>query len=152
MPVAQFLRQALAARTGTDLSVLEVRVLITSGWSASAWTRLSPAATSTRASPAGRRSATRSSRWRCSSRDLAVLDETDSGLDIDALRVVGRRRATRCARRRPELGVLVITHYQRMLDELEPDVVHLLVDGRIVASGGPELAARVETEGYEAWR
>ena len=71
---------------------------------------------------------------------VAVLDETDSGLDIDALRVVGRGvRAVREAR--PELGVLAITHYQRLLDELVPDVVHLLVDGRIVASGGPELAA-----------
>ena len=57
-----------------------------------------------------------------------------------------------CATARPELGVLAITHYQRLLEELVPDVVHLLVDGRIVASGGPELAARVEAEGYEAWR
>ena len=53
---------------------------------------------------------------------------------------------------RPELGVLAITHYQRLLDELIPDVVHLLVDGRIVQSGGAELAKRVEIEGYEAWR
>jgi Fe-S cluster assembly ATP-binding protein len=82
---------------------------------------------------------------------VAVLDETDSGLDIDALRVVGRGvRAVREAR--PELGVLAITHYQRLLEELVPDVVHLLVGGRIVADGGPELAARVEAEGYEAWR
>jgi Fe-S cluster assembly ATP-binding protein len=82
---------------------------------------------------------------------VAVLDETDSGLDIDALRVVGRGvRAVREAR--PELGVLAITHYQRLLEELVPDVVHLLVDGRVVASGGPELAARVEADGYEAWR
>jgi Fe-S cluster assembly ATP-binding protein len=82
---------------------------------------------------------------------LAVLDETDSGLDIDALRVVGRGvHAVRDER--PELGVLAITHYQRLLDELIPDVVHLLVDGRIVASGGAELAKRVENEGYEAWR
>ena len=66
---------------------------------------------------------------------VAVLDETDSGLDIDALRVVGRGvRAVR--EERPELGVLAITHYQRLLEELVPDVVHLLVDGRIVASGG----------------
>jgi Fe-S cluster assembly ATP-binding protein len=82
---------------------------------------------------------------------VAVLDETDSGLDIDALRVVSRGvRAVREAR--PELGVLAITHYQRLLEELVPDVVHLLVDGRVVASGGPELASRVEAEGYEAWR
>jgi Fe-S cluster assembly ATP-binding protein len=82
---------------------------------------------------------------------IAILDETDSGLDIDALRVVGRGvHAVRDER--PELGVLAITHYQRLLDELIPDVVHLLVDGRIVQSGGAELAKRVEIEGYEAWR
>ena len=82
---------------------------------------------------------------------VAVLDETDSGLDIDALRVVGRGvRAVREAR--PELGVLAITHYQRLLDELVPDVVHLLVEGRIVAEGGPDLARQVEAQGYEAWR
>ena len=80
-----------------------------------------------------------------------MLDETDSGLDIDALRVVGRGvHAVRDER--PELGVLAITHYQRLLDELLPDAVHLLVDGRIVQSGGAELAKRVEKEGYEAWR
>ena len=53
---------------------------------------------------------------------------------------------------RPELGVLLITHYQRILDHLQPDVVHILVDGRIVDSGGPELAQRLEQEGYDAWR
>ena len=82
---------------------------------------------------------------------LAILDETDSGLDIDALNVVARGvQAVRQAR--PDLGVLVVTHYQRILDQLRPDVVHLLVDGRIVTSGGPELAVRIEQEGYEAWR
>ena len=53
---------------------------------------------------------------------------------------------------RPELGVLLITHYQRILDYLNPDVVHILVDGRIVETGGPDLAARLEEEGYDAWR
>ena len=82
---------------------------------------------------------------------LAVLDETDSGLDIDALRVVANGvRQVRA--QRPELGVLLITHYQRILDELTPDRVHILIDGRIVDSGGPELAKRLEVEGYEAWR
>jgi Fe-S cluster assembly ATP-binding protein len=82
---------------------------------------------------------------------VAVLDETDSGLDIDALRVVGKGvHAVRDER--PELGVLAITHYQRLLDELVPDVVHLLVDGRVVQSGGAELAKQVEIEGYDAWR
>ena len=83
--------------------------------------------------------------------DFAVLDETDSGLDIDALKVVasgvGEVRAAR-----PRLGVLLITHYQRILSLLAPDAVHLLVNGRVVESGGPELARRLEEEGYEAWR
>src|SRR5947209_3989010 len=78
-------------------------------------------------------------------------DETDSGLDIDALRVVARG-VNEVRTTRPDLGVLLITHYQRILDELTPDCVHILVDGRIVDSGGPELAKRLEAEGYDAWR
>ena len=83
--------------------------------------------------------------------EIAILDETDSGLDIDALRVVANG-VQEVRKARPELGVLVITHYQRLLDELHPDQVHILIDGRIVESGGPELAARLEAEGYDAWR
>ncbi|MGE3622244.1 MAG: hypothetical protein AB7L84_17465, partial [Acidimicrobiia bacterium] len=83
--------------------------------------------------------------------EVAILDETDSGLDIDALKVVAKGvQEVRAAR--PDLGVLAITHYQRLLDHLRPDVVHILVDGRIVASGGPELAEQLEREGYEAWK
>jgi Fe-S cluster assembly ATP-binding protein len=83
--------------------------------------------------------------------ELAILDETDSGLDIDALRVVARG-VQEVRQDRPELGVLAITHYQRLLDHLEPDHVHILVEGRVVESGGPELAHRLEREGYDAWR
>ena len=83
--------------------------------------------------------------------DLAILDETDSGLDIDALRVVAKG-VQEVRHARPELGVLLITHYQRILSLLRPDRVHILLDGRIVDSGGPELAERLEQEGYEAWR
>ena len=83
--------------------------------------------------------------------EVAVLDETDSGLDIDALRVVARGiQEVRAAR--PQLGVLLITHYQRILEELTPDRVHILIDGRLVDSGGPELARRLEQEGYQSWR
>ena len=83
--------------------------------------------------------------------DLAVLDETDSGLDIDALRVVADGiREVRGAR--PTLGILLITHYRRILDHLTPDKVHILVDGRIVETGGPELAAQLDREGFEAFR
>jgi Fe-S cluster assembly ATP-binding protein len=83
--------------------------------------------------------------------DLAILDETDSGLDIDALRIVAKG-VREVKRDRPDMGVILITHYQRILDELEPDVVHILIDGRIVESGGADLARRLEEEGYESWQ
>ena len=79
---------------------------------------------------------------------LAVLDETDSGLDIDALRVVGT--GINRIMRRPDKAVLLITHYQRLLELVEPDFVHVLAGGRIVRSGGPELAVVLEREGYGA--
>jgi Fe-S cluster assembly ATP-binding protein len=77
---------------------------------------------------------------------LCILDETDSGLDVDAMKLVADGVN---ALRSPERGFLVITHYQRLLDHIRPDVVHIMAEGRIVATGGPELALRVETEGYE---
>ena len=77
---------------------------------------------------------------------LAILDETDSGLDIDALRVVGD--GINRIMRKPDKAVLLITHYQRLLDYVKPDFVHVLADGRIVRSGGPELAHELEREGY----
>ncbi len=79
---------------------------------------------------------------------IAVLDETDSGLDIDALKVVaeGVQRLVG-----PEMGALVITHYQRILNYIKPDFVHVFVDGRIVEEGGPELAHKLEAEGYAAF-
>jgi Fe-S cluster assembly ATP-binding protein len=79
---------------------------------------------------------------------IAVLDETDSGLDIDALRIVANGVNKLVG---PETGALVITHYQRILDYVTPDFVHVFVDGRIVAEGGPELAHKLEAEGYEAF-
>jgi Fe-S cluster assembly ATP-binding protein len=78
---------------------------------------------------------------------FAVLDETDSGLDIDALRIVGE--GINAIMRRPNKGVLLITHYQRLLDYVQPDFVHVLAGGRIVKTGGPELAHQLEEEGYE---
>jgi Fe-S cluster assembly ATP-binding protein len=77
---------------------------------------------------------------------FAVLDETDSGLDIDALKVVAQGVN---AMRSPERGFLVITHYQRLLDYIQPDVVHVLMDGRIVKTGGPDLALKLEAQGYD---
>ena len=79
---------------------------------------------------------------------LAILDETDSGLDIDALRIVGE--GINAIMRRPDKAVLLITHYQRLLDYVRPDFVHVLAGGRIIKTGGPELAHQLEAEGYEA--
>jgi len=78
--------------------------------------------------------------------EIAILDETDSGLDIDALRIVSEGVN---ALRGPELGVLVITHYQRILNYIKPDYVHVMLGGRIVESGGPELAMHLEEHGYD---
>ena len=79
---------------------------------------------------------------------LAILDETDSGLDIDALRIVGD--GINAVMRAPDKAVLLITHYQRLLDYVKPDFVHVLAGGRIVRTGGPELALELEERGYEA--
>ncbi len=79
---------------------------------------------------------------------FAILDETDSGLDIDALKIVA---ASVNAARAPDRGLLVITHYQRLLDYIKPDRVHVLAKGRIAASGGPELAHELEREGYDKY-
>ena len=76
---------------------------------------------------------------------LALLDETDSGLDIDALRIVAQGINTVA----PEAGCLIITHYQRLLDHVQPHFVHVMIDGRLVQSGGPELALKLEQQGYE---
>ncbi|HXR21527.1 MAG TPA: ABC transporter ATP-binding protein, partial [Acidimicrobiales bacterium] len=151
VPLVQFLRQALSARKGVELSVLELRLGIME------WMRkLSMDASFgdrylNEGFSGGEKKRNEVLQMAVLEPDLAVLDETDSGLDIDALKVVasgvGEVRAAR-----PGLGVLLITHYQRILSLLAPDAVHLLVNGRIVESGGPELARRLEEEGYEAWR
>jgi Fe-S cluster assembly ATP-binding protein len=78
--------------------------------------------------------------------EMAVLDETDSGLDIDALRTVAEGIN---ALRGPELGILLITHYQRLLNYIKPDIVHVLYQGRIIKTGGPELALELERDGYD---
>ena len=82
---------------------------------------------------------------------LAVMDETDSGLDIDALRIVAHGVNTLKAEN-PDMSVLLITHYQRMLNYINPDVIHVMVKGRIVESGGPEVALGLEERGYEQYR
>jgi Fe-S cluster assembly ATP-binding protein len=80
---------------------------------------------------------------------MAILDETDSGLDIDALRVVSDGVNALAG---PEMGILLITHYQRLLNHIKPHHVHIMMGGRIVQSGGPELAMELEAKGYEQLR
>jgi Fe-S cluster assembly ATP-binding protein len=151
VPIVQFLRQALSARKGIDLSVLELRLSIME------WMKrldMDPSFGDrylNEGFSGGEKKRNEILQMAILEPEIAILDETDSGLDIDALRVVARG-VNEVRGTRPELGVLLITHYQRILDELTPDCVHILVDGRIVDSGGPELAKRLEAEGYEAWR
>ncbi|MGH9074076.1 MAG: Fe-S cluster assembly ATPase SufC [Acidimicrobiales bacterium] len=151
VPVAQFLRQALSARRGMDLSVLELRLQLQE------WMQrlgMDPSFSDrylNEGFSGGEKKRNEILQMAILEPDVAILDETDSGLDIDALRLVGDGVQTVRADR-PALGVLLITHYQRILDVLTPDRVHLLVDGRVVETGGPDLARRLEVEGYEAWR
>ena len=149
--VIQFLRQALSARKGIDLSVLELRL------SAMDWMKRLGMDSSfvdrylNEGFSGGEKKRNEIMQMALLEPEFAVLDETDSGLDIDALRIVAKGiREVRADR--PNLGILLITHYQRLLDELQPDFVHIMIDGRIVKSGGMELAAELEKNGYEAYR
>jgi len=82
---------------------------------------------------------------------LAVMDETDSGLDIDALKIVANG-VNKLTEEDPEMSILLITHYQRLLNYIKPDFVHVMVDGRFVRSGGPEIALELEEDGYKNWK
>ena len=149
--VINFLRQALSARKGIDLSMLELRLAIME-W----MERLDMDPTFAdrylnEGFSGGEKKRNEILQMAILEPEMAILDETDSGLDIDALRVVAEG-VREVQADRPELGLLVVTHYQRLLDELRPTHVHLLIDGRIVESGGMELATKLETEGYEAWQ
>ena len=149
--VINFLRQALSERKGIDLSVLELRLSIMEWMERLDMDAAFADRHLNQGFSGGEKKRNEILQMAILEPELAILDETDSGLDIDALRVVASGvRQVRADR--PELGVLTITHYQRLLDELAPDRVHILVDGRIVASGGMELAAQLERDGYEAFR
>jgi Fe-S cluster assembly ATP-binding protein len=150
--VLNFLRQAMARRKGIDdFSVLEVRMNLL------AWTKRLGMDSSfaerylNEGFSGGEKKRNEVLQMALLEPEVAVLDETDSGLDIDALREVANGlREIRSDR--PELAILTITHYQRILEHLTPDAVHVLIDGRIVASGGPELAREVEARGFDAFR
>jgi Fe-S cluster assembly ATP-binding protein len=147
--VVNFLRAALSSRTGTEFTVLELRLRVADamkelGMDASFADRYLNQGFS-----GGERKRNEVLQLAVLRPDLAVMDETDSGLDIDALRTVAEG-VNRVAG--PERGFLIITHYQRLLDYITPDVVHVFVDGRVVESAGPELARRIEEDGYDAFR
>jgi Fe-S cluster assembly ATP-binding protein len=147
--VVNFLRTALSNRTGISYTVLELRLKVMEtmrelGMDASFADRYLNEGFS-----GGERKRNEVLQMAVLEPELAVMDETDSGLDIDALRTVAEG-VTKVAS--PERGFLIITHYQRMLDYITPDVVHVFVKGRVVESGGAELARRIEEEGYEAFR
>jgi len=150
--VTQFLRQAMAARKDlSELSILEVRMEMMD------WMdrlKMDPAFAERHLNDGfsgGERKRNEILQMALLDPTMAILDETDSGLDIDALQIVADGVAT-VRTNRPDMGVLVVTHYQRLLNELAPDYVHLLIEGRVVASGGPELALEVEKNGYEKWQ
>jgi len=152
VPMVQFLKQALGARKGMDdLSMIETRLTIMEWLQRLGMDQSFSDRHINQGFSGGEKKRNEVLQMAILEPDIAILDETDSGLDIDALRAVARG-VREVRRARPELGVLLITHYQRILDELEPDRVHLLVDGRIVASGGADLAKTLEVEGYDAWR
>jgi len=149
--VTNFLRQAKSARVEEDLSVLELRMEILQ------WMErldMDPAFAErflNEGFSGGEKKRNEILQMAILEPEIAILDETDSGLDVDALKVVasGVREVQKA---RPEMSVLAITHYRRLLDHLQPDHVHIIMDGRIAQSGGMELAAQLESDGYEAFR
>jgi Fe-S cluster assembly ATP-binding protein len=147
--VVQFLRQALSNRTGVDLTVLELRLKVMDAMKSLGIDSAFADRYLNEGFSGGERKRNEVLQMAVLQPDLAVMDETDSGLDIDALAVVaeGVNKLTG-----PERGFLIITHYQRLLDFITPDVVHILFGGRLVETGGPELAVRLEAEGYDGIR
>ena len=147
--VVNFLRTALSNRTGTDLTVLELRLKV---MDALKDLDMDPSFADrylNEGFSGGERKRNEILQMAVLEPDLAILDETDSGLDIDALKIVaeGIERL-----RDDKRGIVVITHYQRMLEYITPDIVHIMLDGRIVETGGPELADAIEDTGYERYR
>ncbi|MGH8937394.1 MAG: Fe-S cluster assembly ATPase SufC [Acidimicrobiia bacterium] len=147
--VVNFLRTALSNRTGTDFTILELRLAV---MDAMRELDMDPAFADrylNEGFSGGERKRNEILQMAVLEPELAVLDETDSGLDIDALQIVAegiQKLAT------PDRAILLITHYQRILDYITPQVVHVFLGGRMVASGGPELAQQLEREGYEGFR
>ncbi|MGC8464971.1 MAG: Fe-S cluster assembly ATPase SufC [Acidimicrobiales bacterium] len=149
--VIQFLRQAVSARKGQDVSALEVRFALMEWMDRLGMDRAFAERHLNTGFSGGEKKRNEILQMALLEPVVAILDETDSGLDIDALILVAAGiEAVRAAR--PEMGTLLITHYQRILDYLKPDRIHIAIDGVIVASGGIEIAEALEKEGYEQWR
>ena len=148
--VRNFLTQALQARKGTDVSTIETYVTMQE------WMKRLEIDSSfmdrylNEKFSGGEKKRNEILQMAVLEPEMAVLDETDTGLDIDALRVVATG-VTEVRSERPRLGVLAITHFQRLLTELRPDRVHVMINGRIVDSGTLKLADRLEREGYERY-
>ncbi|MXX65163.1 MAG: Fe-S cluster assembly ATPase SufC [Acidimicrobiia bacterium] len=147
--VTNFLRTALSNRTGIDYTVLELRLRVMDAMNALGMDSTFADRYVNQGFSGGERKRNEVLQMAVLEPELAIMDETDSGLDIDALKVVaeGVNRLTDSER-----GFLVITHYQRLLDHITPHHVHVLVEGRIVESGGAGLARRLEDQGYESLR
>jgi Fe-S cluster assembly ATP-binding protein len=143
--VASFLRQAMAARTGDEVSVLEVRVLMTEWMERLGMDTSFASRHLNQGFSGGEKKRNEILQMALLRPRLAILDETDSGLDIDALKIVANGVN---AQRGPDFSALVITHYQRLLEHIVPDRVHVMASGRIIRSGGPELAHELEAKGY----
>ncbi len=150
--VVQFLRQAIAARKGLDeLSVLEVRLDLMEWMDRLGMDRAFAERHLNDGFSGGERKRNEVLQMALLAPALALLDETDSGLDIDALRIVAR--GVRTVRdQHPDMGVVVVTHYVKLLEEIQPDRVHVLIDGRIETSGDASLAQTIEEHGYDGLR
>jgi Fe-S cluster assembly ATP-binding protein len=147
--VIQFLRQALSNRTGTDYTVLELRLKVMEAMAQLGMESSFADRYLNEGFSGGERKRNEVLQMAVLQPLLAIMDETDSGLDIDALKTVAEGVNTLVS---PERGFLIITHYQRLLDYVTPDHVHIFMDGRILTSGGSELAAQLEAEGYDGFR
>jgi Fe-S cluster assembly ATP-binding protein len=147
--VVNFLRAALSNRTGTEYTVLELRLRVADTMRALGMDAGFADRYLNEGFSGGERKRNEVLQMAVLEPEMVIMDETDSGLDVDALRVVaqGVERLQSADR-----AFLVITHYQRLLEHITPDVVHVFVDGRIVDTAGPELARRIELEGYDTFR
>ena len=149
--VVQFLRQAMSARKGVDVSALEVRFAMLEWMDRLGMDPSFAERYLNEGFSGGEKKRNEVLQLALLEPEIAILDETDSGLDIDALRVVSRG-INEVRKTNPDMAALLITHYQRILDEISPDRVHVLMNGRIVDSGGIEIVEKLEREGYEGWR